>query len=158
MSESKVDLVDLLIDDYKSSNDVKVLYKYLEFVVSYKQEDEVLKIIRNQDIFNAIIEYVETKYDRKLGILWDLWTCMWQLQNREICGIILRNQSAKYDLDTNLLLDKTHKMFVENWKDVLKLAYYALGDHVLSCHLEPEEFQVEFEKHRRIYEGYVDFR
>ena len=90
MSESKVDC-DLVLAEYKKSSDIKVVYKYLEFVASFKQDAAVLKIIQDKERFDNIVKHVKTRYHYKAYVLVDLVRAMWMLQNREICIILLEN-------------------------------------------------------------------
>lgn len=160
MGDRKIDwnkISDSVVAEYEKSNKIELIYKYLEFITCIKQDNEVLRVIKNKVLFNKIIEFIIHRYDYTTTRLNDLVSSMWTLQNREICKILLDGDETHFYLSDELLIDKMHKMFIENWSEVLKLSYNILGQHLLSCHPEKDEFDIKHKEIRNVYEGYVKF-
>lgn len=75
MADSKIDwlqLADSIIADYKESGDITVLQKFTHFLVSYKQPEAVIKIIKNHEIFEAIVFEVDNADDIDAELLTNL--------------------------------------------------------------------------------------
>ncbi len=126
MADSKVNwsqIADSVIADYKASNEIKPLYKFLDLMVSYKQSEAILKIIKDEEIVGSMLDYINKRYEGVGDIWFELTGDMWLLENREICLTIVSNPKLRCEITSGFFTNKDHAMFNKKWSDVLKMAY-----------------------------------